>query len=120
MPPNSRHGTGATLREPGSADQLPLRVRLNPPPYRFTLQVQFTAVHPDLAGAVAATLVLGLGTLCPHVEPDTARVSPVDTPGGTEPVFCAAVGPGGVSCEDLYGHPGWHAEAGVNGRRWER
>ncbi|HEU4425296.1 MAG TPA: hypothetical protein VFR67_22420 [Pilimelia sp.] len=137
MPPSRTTGTGLTLGDPvpakpavgepglgeaglGEAGSLPQRVRLNPPPYRFTLHVDFTAIDPDLAGAVAATLVLGLGTLCPHVEMDSALVSPVNVPGDSTPVFCGAPGPGGASCEDLYGHPGLHAEAGVNGLRWER
>ena len=120
MPPSRTNGTGFTLGEHHTADALPYRVRLNPPPYRFTLHVDFTAIDPNLAGAVAATLVLGLGTLCPHVETESALVSAADTPDGRHPVFCGAPGPGGASCEDLHGHPGLHAEAGVNGLRWER
>ena len=120
MPPSRTNGTGFTLGEHHTADALPYRVRLNPPPYRFTLHVDFTAIDPNLAGAVAATLVLGLGTLCPHVETESALVSAADTPDGRHPVFCGAPGPGGACCEDLYGHPGLHAEAGVNGLRWER
>jgi hypothetical protein len=90
------------------------------PRWRFTLHLDFNAVDPDLAAAVAATLVHGLGTLCPNVEVHSARVSPPGLPELAHQVFCLAPGPDGAACEDLDGHPGQHSEAGVSGLRWDR
>jgi hypothetical protein len=85
----------------------------------FTLRLNFSAVDAQSAPAVAAALLQALGTLCPHVEPSSALVSSADQPERARPVFCGAPGPGDACCEDLHGHAGWHAEAGVRGLRWD-
>jgi hypothetical protein len=101
-----------------NAEQLLLEVRSDPVRGMFALQLNFSAVNADVAPAVAATLVQGLATLCPHVDPHSALIWPAGVPGCAQPVFCAEPGPDGALCEDLRGHPGWHAEAGVSGLRW--
>jgi hypothetical protein len=104
---------------PELADPLWYEEPANPPRQWFTLQVNFSALNEDAAPAVAAALMQALGALCPHVEPSSAVVAPADGLEHARPVFCAAPGPGDACCEDLYGHAGWHAEAGVRGLRWD-
>lgn len=61
----------------------------------------------------------GLGLLRPEVQTYSALLSADGRWGDPQPVFCLAAGPGGAFCADLAGHPGLHAEAGINGLRWD-
>jgi hypothetical protein len=81
---------------------------------RFTVYLDFVAVDAEAARVFAAGLAKGLGALCIQVDAGSALWSPAGLAGCAEPVFCAAVGPDGQVCADVYGHAGWHAEAGAD------
>jgi len=85
---------------------------------RYTLHLDFAADDPAQAREVAAALAEALGILRPEVETYSALLSIGGMWSEVETVFCMAGGPDGVFCAELAGHPGWHAEAAVNGLRW--
>ncbi len=88
------------------------------PGRQFTLHVDFAADDIGRAHEVALALAEGLGILRAEVATHSAAVSAGGVWGDAEPVFCVADGPEGAFCADVAGHPGWHAESGVNGMRW--
>jgi len=88
------------------------------PPHRYTLHLEFAAANAMAARELAVNLAEGLGLLRPEIETYSALLSAGERWCEPQPVFCLSAGPGGVFCADLAGHPGWHAEAGINGLRW--
>jgi hypothetical protein len=84
----------------------------------YTLHLDFAIDSPAAARAMAVALAEGLGILRAEVQTYSAQVSAGGRWGDAEPVFCMADGPEGAFCGYPAGHPGWHAEAGVDGLRW--
>jgi len=99
---------GATLRRAVEGD----RGR------RYTLHLDFTADDATRARETAMALAEGLGILREDVDTHSALMSVDHRWGQVQPVFCLASGPDGTACADITGHPGWHAEPGINGLRW--
>jgi len=85
---------------------------------RYTLHLDFEADDPMAARELAAALAEALGILRTQVQTYSAAVSEGGMWGEVEPIFCMADGPEGAFCAYGAGHPGWHAEGGVDGLRW--
>jgi hypothetical protein len=85
---------------------------------RYTVHLDFRADDPADARRLAVALAEGLGILRPEMEAYSARLSAGDRWAEAGPVFCLAGGPEGAFCAYPAGHPGWHAEGGVDGLRW--
>jgi len=83
----------------------------------YTRHLDSTADDPAAARLITSALAHGLSTLRLEVETYWAQLS-TDLWNGAERVFCMGNGPDGAFCAYTSGHPGWHAEAGMDGLRW--
>lgn len=105
-------------RERGGERRNQLRLPPYHPPVRYTLHLSFLAADLAEARAHAVTYAEGLATLRPEVGVFPALLSRADAWNHVEPLSCAAVGPEGEVCADVYAHPGWHRAAGLGALSW--
>jgi hypothetical protein len=112
------HTAVATLSDSAGLRDLLLGAAKRERDRYYTLHLDFAADDPGAAQHVAAALAEALGILRHDVQKYSAAVSVSGGWSEAEPVFCMADGPEGAFCAYLAGHPGWHAEGGVDGLRW--
>lgn len=107
-----------TDRERGGERRNQLRLPAYHQPVRYTVHLSFLAADLGEARAHAVAYAEGLATLRPEVGVYPALLSRADAWNHIEPLFCAAVGPDGEVCADVYGHAGFHRAAGLGALSW--